>query len=765
MALEDEHAATLASRREFLDKFVAIVCQDMYGEENASLLPEFVPVVLSEGEGLDSDETGKSKLLPPQVAFGYFDKADGLVVFTDVVMDPANADKTSEEIAEICERIWFYDGDFERDIQGRLALIRDYFEAFREQVRGNQNKYKPRVYKPLDDAEMQAIRAAIREHREAGDRYNQIIDKMMADWDADFTQQRIAAGPPTGEVLAELVDQLFVEILERSPSAQESEDYVALTQGYIEKLGRRTAIHKLIQTLLLSSEFVYRSEFGVGEPDEYGRRMMSPRDASYAIAYALTDQSPDQELTKAVEEGRLNTREDYRREVTRILAQRDRYYRIDKALADRWREDNVTNMPIRELRFFREFFGYPKALTIFKDEKRFGGDRLDYATNRLLGEADRIVAHILEDDQKVFEQLLSTEEFYVYHDGDNERMQARSDEIERIYEYFKDKDWKNFTKDDLLQHADFLRTVNMRMVNPDKPDDRNRQGDIVKLFKMSMTSIIDRLDDGQEHAAPFDLYRGYGNDFLPGYNVGKFWNHDLDNWDYEPLQPAAVPNRKGMLTHPAWLIAHAFNTETDPIHRGKWVREKLLAGSIPDVPITVDAVIPEDHSRTLRDRLAGATSSEDCWRCHVQMNPLGYAFEMYDDFGRFRTEETLEYPDKLIKEGPEQNGNHLVDMRNIYQTLPVDSTGYLEGTGDEKLDGPITGAIDLTERLAQSDRVRQSIIRHAFRYFMGRNETLNDSKTLIDAEQAYLESGGSFDAVIVSLLTSDSFIYRKPIED
>ena len=74
-------------------------------------------------------------------------------------------------------------------------------------------------------------------------------------------------------------------------------------------------------------------------------------------------------------------------------------------------------------------------------------------------------------------------------------------------------------------------------------------------------------------------------------------------------------------------------------------------------------------------------------------------------------------------------------------------------------------AIDLAERLAKSRRVRQSIIRHAFRYFMGRNEILSDSKTLIDAEQAYVDSGGSFDAVIVSLLTSDSFIYRKPIED
>jgi len=32
---------------------------------------------------------------------------------------------------------------------------------------------------------------------------------------------------------------------------------------------------------------------------------------------------------------------------------------------------------------------------------------------------------------------------------------------------------------------------------------------------------------------------------------------------------------------------------------------------------------------------------------------------------------------------------------------------------------------------------------------------------LMDADKAYLENDGSFDEVIVSLLTSDSFIYRK----
>jgi hypothetical protein len=32
----------------------------------------------------------------------------------------------------------------------------------------------------------------------------------------------------------------------------------------------------------------------------------------------------------------------------------------------------------------------------------------------------------------------------------------------------------------------------------------------------------------------------------------------------------------------------------------------------------------------------------------------------------------------------------------------------------------------------------------------------------MEADQAYLKNNGSFDEVIVSLLTSDSFIFRKP---
>ena len=763
MALEDQHNETLAARREFLETNIARVCEDLYGDENDSLLPEFVPVVLKEIKELKEGETYKKA--PIHVAQNTLAKLGGEDATYQILLQPEVGELSNEEIRNRCERQWFYNGDHERTIQGRVTILRDYLPEFRERLETSGTKIKLRVYKPLADEEMAVIHAAITKHRQKGDFYTAVIEKCMSQWEADFRQVRIEAGPPSDKLLAQLVNELFQQILERTPDEEEAADYRSLAKSYQSKTGNLKAIQKLIQTLMLSSEFAYRQEFGSGEADEHGRRMLSPCDASYAIAYALTDQSPDNELAEAAANGRLNTREDYKREITRILARRDLYYLIDPNLTDRNYQDNVTNAPIRKLRFVREFFGYPKALTIFKDEKRFGGDRLSNATNRLISEADRLVEHILENDQNVFEELLITEKFYVYHDGDNERMQAASDRIKRIYNHFKDTDWQNFKKEDLLNHREFLKEVKMRSVDPDNLDARNRQGTTIQLFKKSMATITARLDKGQKEAAPFDLYRGYGNDFMTGYNVAKFFNFSLDNWDYQTVQPAKVANRRGLLTHPAWLIAHAQNTETDPVIRGKWIREKLLAGTVPDVPITVDAVIPEDHDRTLRDRLADATETDYCWKCHKHMNPLGYAFEQYDDFGRYRKEESLEYPDKLIKDGPEQRGDHLVETRDVFETLPVDSTGHLRGTGDDSLDGDVEGAMDLAQRLAGSRRVRQSIIRHAFRYFMGRNERLSDSKTLIDAEQEYIDSNGSFDALIVSLLTSDSFIYRKAIEN
>ena len=767
IAREVANAKTLESRQVFLGRHIERVLKDIYGDEHERLLPKFVRVDVP--PPFDPSTGAK------QAAWhaGNPGKEEVAVIYHSFVR-LKKPGQSKEQLMEACEREWFNHGHSEAKIKLRITTLINYWDDFHKNTFDHAQflKSNPVIeYKPLAEDEMQVIAETIRKHRKPGDRYQNVIDQAMTTWKTEFENERVAAGVPSDSQLDALIRELVLLIHEREPNSGEASRYREIAKSYSGSLGRRELIANMIQTVILSSDFVYRSEFGTGEPDAHGRRMLSPYDASYALAYALTDASPDAELAKAAAEGRLNTRADYEREVRRMLAKRDQYYIIDKNI-DTSKTPSFTNMPIRELRFFREFFGYDKMQSIFKDNKRFGGDYQNIQ-QRIVQEADLLVAHILESDQKVIEKLLAGDEFYVYHSGDNEAMQKWSDRVSKIYNHFKDLDWRNFTIEDLKKHREFLAEVNMRGMDPRKPDLRGGRMNPLVMFKREMESFDLRLGKGQTAAAPYPSFGAhnftgavnpYGGQFM-GPGVARLFNIDMTHWNYPTAQPAKVENRKGMLTHPAWLISFAGNFQTDPIHRGIWVQEKLLAGTIPDVPITVDAVIPEDPHKSLRQRLDAKTNNNYCMRCHDKINPLGIPFEIYDDFGRFRNEEMLEYPEHLIKAGPEKNEDPDVDNRDIFKALKIDAKGYLKGTGDSSLDGEVKDALDLIDRLAKSDRARQSIIRHAFRYFMGRNETLSDSKTLIEADQTYLKSGGSFDELIVSLLTSDSFIYRKQITE
>jgi hypothetical protein len=216
--------------------------------------------------------------------------------------------------------------------------------------------------------------------------------------------------------------------------------------------------------------------------------------------------------------------------------------------------------------------------------------------------------------------------------------------------------------------------------------------------------------------------------------------------------------RAGMLTHPTWLAAHSLNEGNDPIRRGIWVREKLLAGVIQDVPPDVDAMVPTDPHKTLRERLE-LLRAERCWSCHRKINPLGETFEIFDDWGRHRTEVYFDEDKQLVTRRDGHFERMLKDGK--LTARKINSTGAITGSGDPKVDGEVTDAIEMLQRLGRSDRARQSVIRHLFRYLMGRNEMLSDSKTLIEAEKAYLEDGGSFKALVASLLSSDAFLYRR----
>jgi len=496
-------------------------------------------------------------------------------------------------------------------------------------------------------------------------------------------------GSVTVEDFSAALDIAFNLFLRRNPTPVELEHYWFNVFQKNAPLGNTMALQACLIYVPLSPEFVYRMEMGLSnQPDEFGRRMLSSHELVYAIQHAFhnkpafgvtpfkskevyqkasepiihealtqqqkTSYSKDNWLVEEMRSGRLSTRDDVERVVRRMLGERD-----GNLFPNHNSRIESTKNP-RALQFFREFFGYHKAQTVFKDVEQFtkrpGFQQFhSHSAVRMMYDTDALILHILKQDKQVLEELLTTNQVFVsYWSGSNDQQQI------------------------------------------------GRAGGVEKYI--------------QTHDAQ-------------SYNLNPF---DAEHPRNTPIT-VAESERCGILTQPSWLVAHSGNFDNDPVRRGKWIREKLLAGTVMDVPITVDAQIPDDATKTLRERFS-LVHEKECWRCHKKMNPLGMPFEAFNHVGRFRSTE---------------------------KEKPVNTSGAISFSGADEIDGDVANVREMMERLAKTPRVRQSFLRHVFRYWMGRNELLSDSKTLIAMDKAYVESDGSFNEVLVSLLTSDSFLFRK----
>src|SRR5690606_18954922 len=155
------------------------------------------------------------------------------------------------------------------------------------------------------------------------------------------------------------------------------------------------------------------------------------------------------------------------------------------------------------------------------------------------------------------------------------------------------------------------------------------------------------------------------------------------------------------------------------------------------LPLTVDAALTEESKElSARQRIKEQLDDDAyCHSCHKYMNPLGYPFEIYNHAGFLRVED----------HGAEPDGSSvLIEMPS------------------PEPEGPVSSAIDLSARLADSQYARRCFMRQTFRYFAGREETMHDACTMVAMEQAYDESDGSFVELLIALFNSDSFQYRVP---
>jgi len=194
--------------------------------------------------------------------------------------------------------------------------------------------------------------------------------------------------------------------------------------------------------------------------------------------------------------------------------------------------------------------------------------------------------------------------------------------------------------------------------------------------------------------------------------------------------------RRGLLTHPGLMSVLSLPNQSSPVERGAFVRQQLFCQFLPPPPEGLVVVPPDpDPTMSTRDRFIAHREDPACAGCHRLMDPIGFGFEHYDAIGAFRLSE--------------ENGQ------------PVDARGELVETDT---DGNFEGAVELTDRLAESEMVRRCVTQQWFRFTFGRIESAEDQCMLDDVYASFEASNWDIREALVALTRTDAFLYRRTTE-
>jgi hypothetical protein len=202
--------------------------------------------------------------------------------------------------------------------------------------------------------------------------------------------------------------------------------------------------------------------------------------------------------------------------------------------------------------------------------------------------------------------------------------------------------------------------------------------------------------------------------------------------DFGPVDLAGTQRAPGMLGQAGFLTAHAQPENSSPVQRGRFVRDRLLCEPIPAMPSNLNTNLAAPGGFTTnRERYTEHDKNPQCAGCHVAFDPVGFAFENFDGFGRYRDQE---------------NG------------VPIDATGTLYGEVDGDI--PLDGVGSLIDYLADSDQVRACLVRYWSYYAHGR-DNWTDKKCNDDAIRREAAANGyTLYAVFNAVLHAQTFTHR-----
>jgi len=197
--------------------------------------------------------------------------------------------------------------------------------------------------------------------------------------------------------------------------------------------------------------------------------------------------------------------------------------------------------------------------------------------------------------------------------------------------------------------------------------------------------------------------------------------------------------RRGILGYGSILAVTSFPGRTSPVIRGNWILSKLLGTPPPPPPpppppnvSEFDERVAENRKLTQRQKLEMHRQNPNCYACHSQIDPLGFALEEFEWFGRHR---------------PVSRGK------------PVDTTGQLPG-GE-----PFKGLVGLSQTLLREriDELTIQLCRKMLSYALGRQLEYYDEATVQELVEKVQANDRRISALIHAIVQCDAFQMKQSV--
>lgn len=242
------------------------------------------------------------------------------------------------------------------------------------------------------------------------------------------------------------------------------------------------------------------------------------------------------------------------------------------------------------------------------------------------------------------------------------------------------------------------------------------QSSMLQATQLFIKNIV--LAPGADVRSYFD-----SNQTFVDANLAPIYGVSAPASGFAQIALAPETGRAGILGQAAVLAGHSQPDHNSPTRRGVFISGTFLCVTPPPPPNGVITILPDDPTKTARQKLDAHRTSDSCKGCHALFDPLGFGLEHFDSIGQYRATEG---------------------------GLTIDATGTLDGVAYD-------GEAQMGAALRQSARAMTCMMNNFYRSANGRTDASADAAQIDRLTQTLAAKNYVWRDLVAEFVVSDAF--------